>query len=485
MSTQRIVAIDRGGWVKTARRRAVRSAVAALVATQLVACAADSAKKAPLARVEQTPGSPMVLSSTPEADTVAYQRAERKLSAADWAQLEKLGPRPMWERFQSRSRQQAQTATPEASHQPVKHAPATAPTTAPASPIDESSLPAEISELPDGKLRIIWALLSYVGSQITSATDGGTTRRNINVAPGDLAPLVAAITPYFGAGGAVLPLPRENKVIITCDRASKGSILGLLDQLDVPPRQVQITAKVFEVSRDFDFQQGARAVIKRLASDNSQTAISTFDTQRFLDSANKDSFQGSVLQLLQTFKSAGISIDATFELLAEEGLINVVSSPRMTVAEGQTGYMLAGQELPIQSSTITGGVSQTTTSYKPVGVQLYITPQVISDQRIKLHTISIVSSVSGFSPLPVMVGGHAMSDSLVNPIIDSREAETAVTIDDRCTLVISGLRMVRTTTRENKVPGLGDVPLLGWLFKNHRSQEVVTDLYFFVTPTLL
>ena len=183
--------------------------------------------------------------------------------------------------------------------------------------------------------------------------------------------------------------------------------------------------------------------------------------------------------------AVGISIDATFELLAEEGLINVVSSPRMTVAEGQTGYMLAGQELPIQSSTITGGVSQTTTSYKPVGVQLYITPQVISDQRIKLHTISIVSSVSGFSPLPVMVGGHAMSDSLVNPIIDSREAETAVTIDDRCTLVISGLRMVRTTTRENKVPGLGDVPLLGWLFKNHRSQEVVTDLYFFVTPTLL
>jgi type II secretory pathway component GspD/PulD (secretin) len=47
------------------------------------------------------------------------------------------------------------------------------------------------------------------------------------------------------------------------------------------------------------------------------------------------------------------------------------------------------------------------------------------------------------------------------------------------------LRMIRTTTRESKVPGLGDIPGLGWLFKNHRSQKQQTDLYFFVTPTLL
>ena len=53
------------------------------------------------------------------------------------------------------------------------------------------------------------------------------------------------------------------------------------------------------------------------------------------------------------------------------------------------------------------------------------------------------------------------------------------------TLVISGLRMVRTTTREEKVPGLGELPILGWLFKNHRTQQQQTDLYFFLTPTLL
>jgi len=49
----------------------------------------------------------------------------------------------------------------------------------------------------------------------------------------------------------------------------------------------------------------------------------------------------------------------------------------------------------------------------------------------------------------------------------------------------SGLRAVRTTTRENKIPGLGDLPVLGWMFKNHRSQQEMTDLYFFITPEML
>jgi len=81
-----------------------------------------------------------------------------------------------------------------------------------------------------------------------------------------------------------------------------------------------------------------------------------------------------------------------------------------------------------------------------------------------------------------MEGG---TQPIVNPVIDSREAETAVTVDDGSTLVISGMQMVRTITRESKIPGLGDLPGLGWLFKNHRTQQEHTDLYFFITPEML
>ena len=145
--------------------------------------------------------------------------------------------------------------------------------------------------------------------------------------------------------------------------------------------------------------------------------------------------------------------------------------------------MLAGQELPIQSATIVDDKLRTDLKYKPVGVQLYITPQAVSAHQVKLHTVSIVSSVAGFAPTPDVIGNGGKA-ALLNPIIESREAETAVTIPDGNTLVISGMRMVRTTTREEKVPGLGDIPLLGNLFKNHRSQQKLTDLYFFVTPSV-
>jgi type II secretory pathway component GspD/PulD (secretin) len=147
--------------------------------------------------------------------------------------------------------------------------------------------------------------------------------------------------------------------------------------------------------------------------------------------------------------------------------------------------MLAGSELPIQQSTVVNSALQTSTTYKPVGVQLYITPQATGPDSVKLHAITVVSSVSGFVPLPTITGETSPSKLLVNPILDSREAETTVTIEDGSTLVFGGLRLIRTTSRESKIPGLGDIPGLGWLFKNHRSQKQQTDLYFFVTPTLL
>jgi type II secretory pathway component GspD/PulD (secretin) len=439
---------------------------------------------------------PMILSNDPQTDAAAFRRADRDLITTKWGVMDELAPKPMWDSLPGKRHKlltedaeaatAAEAAAPSPSTQPASPLAATLPavlTTRPTNKINEADLPVQIAEMPDGKLRLIWVLRSYGGTNITTAQAAGTSRRTVTVTPADLAPLVAAITPHLGAGGAIVPLPRENTLVITCAKDAKDNVLGLLDGLDIPPRQVQITAKIFEVSHDFDYQQGARILFNRLAADGTQTATSVFDTQRFIAAqATGQQLQGSVLSLMKNFQDAGVSLEASFQLLAESGLIRVVSSPRMTVAAGQTGYMLAGQELPIQSTNIAANVVTTATSYKPVGVQLYITPQAVGPDGIKLHAISIVSSVAGFTQLPTLSGS---SQPLVNPIIDSREAETAVTIQNGHTLVISGLRMIRTTTRENKIPGLGDLPAIGNLFKNHRSQQQMTDLYFFVTPTLL
>lgn len=437
---------------------------------------------------------PVVISGKPARDTRGLMAADDQLSEADWKILERLGPKPIWEQIEKKKKRsgngpaeaptKAEPGTEVASvHElgPFPMGPAVS-----TQPVNEADLPVQVIPLADNKIRMIWVMRNYGGTTVESPRNGGTTRREVKLTAGDMTPLVTVLTQHVGQGGTVTPLPRENTLVITCDAALRQSTLDLLNRLDVAPRQVEITAKIFEVSQDFDFQQGANIVLNRLASDGTQTAMSTFSAKRFAEAAavGAGPVNGSVVSLMQNFADAGISVDVTFQLLSDAGLIKVVSSPRMTVAVGQTGYMLAGQELPIQSANLVNNIVQTTTTYKPVGVQLYITPQAISADTVKLHTISIVSSVSGFAPLPTLSNNNNPLTA-VNPIIDSREAETQVTIPNGDTLVISGLRMIRSTSREEKIPGLGDMPGLGWLFKNHRTQQQLTDLYFFVTPELL
>jgi type II secretory pathway component GspD/PulD (secretin) len=472
--------------------RRVRLAAAIFGVLPLVGGCAHSVKQSAQVAEFNPPARPLVLSGSPQRDSLANDLSDQQLSEADWRLLQSLGPKAIWERIAEMNRSARERRV------------VAAPTTSPNLPKNSSTRPVELAKaietaikdtpvvnLPDGRVRLIYNLKNYGGTTVKAATDGGTSRRIVTSTPPDLTPLVSALATQLGDGSTIAPLPTENTLIITCQPAMKDSVLGLLAQLDQPARQVEITAKMFEVSHDFDFQYGAQILLNHVAADGSQSLASTFSTKSFANSlatngtTNSASTDGSVLRLMRVFQDAGISVDATFQALAESGLINVVASPRMTVAIGQTGYMLAGSEIPIQATTIVNGATQATTTYKPVGVQLYITPQSSAQDTVKLHAITVVSSVSGFVPLPTITGVDAPSKLLVNPILDSREAETTVTIENGNTLVFGGLRMIRTTSRESKLPGLGDIPILGLLFKNHRSQKQQTDLYFFVTPQLL
>jgi type II secretory pathway component GspD/PulD (secretin) len=456
---------QRQGW------RRVAGAVASLViAVGVVGC--TNKKEAPARPSAASLANP----TDRDMNSKALGEADRQLSQATYTILEKKGPK---------GRGVSGLPSPADNGSALITNGASAERVPSTQPLNEAELPVTSIQQPDGKVKLIWVLRSYGGSSVTSSRV--ENRRNVVIAPPDLTPLVTVMAQQVGAAGAVVPLPQVNTIVVTCDPSLKASVLQTLNELDRPVRQVEITAKIFEVSQDFDYQQGARLMANRIGNQSSQSGLSTFDTQKFAQAtggAAGGPFQGSVISLMQASTDAGLSLEASFQLLAEVGLIKVVSSPRMTVAVGQTGYMLAGQEIPIQSANIVNNVVQANTTYKPVGVQLYITPQAIGDNKVKLHTVSIVSSISGFTNLPTLIGG-TRPNGLVNPVIDAREAETAVTIENGSTLVISGMRTIRTTAREQKVPGLGDVPLLGEMFKNHRSQQQSTDLYFFVTPTLL
>ncbi len=427
----------------------------------------------------RSPDEPLVFSGAPSRDAEALGASRAVFSDHDWKVLEKIAPRPIWERLaQARAMLSAEPGTGGGTaDEPKFNA---------AEQVAKLADEVPTTTLSNGRIQMYYRLRHYGGVGAIAIDKGGTDRKQVKITPANLAPLAALVTAQLGEKGTVVPLPDENTLVITCDPAVKDEALALLAGIDVAPRQVEIDAKIFEVKHDFDFQIGARTLIEHISSTEEQSLLGTFNPVDFLSSiGTTGGFQGGVLRLMQVFEEAGMTVDTTIQMLADTELVKMVASPRMTVTVGKTGYMLAGQELPIQSARyVNEQILTEKTTYKPVGVQLYITPQVVGPDSVKLHIVTTVSAISGFKNLSSMTQKES-GQGLLNPVLDSREAETSVTVPNDSTLVIGGLRMIRTITRERKIPGLGDVPLMEWFFKSHRSQNHVNDLYFFVTPRLI
>ncbi len=436
------------------------------------------------------PDNPMIISGQPDEDLNAYRGSFDELSEADWRALERVAPRPIWQKIADLQ----ETFTGGDQTAPGRLVEQAGAETAAASAPEENEIPPDMATtmLPNGKMRIFYPLRNYGGPTISTKEDRDTQERSITKNPTDLAPLAALIGQDLGENGTVTPMPNKNALVITCVPEMKDSVLTFLAEADRQPNQVEITARIFEVSHDFDFQYGAKTIIQHIASDNKQGLATAFSAKDFANAvidplAGNVVDPGGALRLMQVLQDAGITLDATFEALASTGLIKVVAAPRMTVDAGQTASMEAGQELPIETAIIRneGRLVTQKLVYKPIGVKFYITPQAVGTGTIKLHVITSLSAISGFSPLPTLESGFESHRQLINPTIDTREAETYVTISDGNTLVIGGMKMVRTVSRESKVPWLGDTEALGWLFKNQRSQKQVNDLYFFVTPKII
>ncbi len=459
-----------------------------MLCAMLTGCTESIRKYVELGGWHRSPKKPMVISGDSDADSEAYANSFDQLSNADWEVLERIAPRPIWERVAEMQQSGGDTK------------PATRPAKDEGDGSEKEEIPAPylpeprdvpVTDLGNGMVQIYYKLRHYGGSDIKASHNSGTERKKITVIPADLKPLENLISKHLGKKGNVTGLPSENALVINCSHEIQDSVLDLLNNVDSPKTQVEITARIFEVSHDFDFQYGAKALIKHISSDNKQGMATAFSAKDFVNSVvnpldNNVADPGGALRLMQIFSDAGITLDATFEALAKEGLVKVVASPRLTVASGETASMLAGQELPVQSAKISNDqfITQKLT-YKPIGVQLHITPRTVGPETVKMHVVTMVSAISGFSPLPTLESGFSSNEAIINPIIDTREAETYVTVGDGSTLVIGGMKMVRTVTRENKVPGLGDIKITEWLFKNHRSQKQTNDLYFFLTPRIV
>ena len=167
------------------------------------------------------------------------------------------------------------------------------------------------------------------------------------------------------------------------------------------------------------------------------------------------------------------SFQAALYAQIQRGNGKIISKPRIAAQSGSTAKIITGDAVPILTSIALSGVNgvQQQVQYVNVGVTLQIAPRVSGDGYVSSHVYCVVSSVTGFQQ------GY--------PTISQRQAETAATVRDGDSFVIGGLTQESSTNTKDKVPLLGDIPLIGQAFRTDKSSRSKTELYIIVTPHIV
>jgi pilus assembly protein CpaC len=177
-----------------------------------------------------------------------------------------------------------------------------------------------------------------------------------------------------------------------------------------------------------------------------------------------------------------VDLNAVIDALAQDNLVHVLAEPNLTAMSGEPASFLVGGEFPIPiAQSTTNGASTTTVVFKQYGVSLAFVPTVMSDGRINLHVRPEVSQLTTAGAVSVATGTISISI----PALTVRRVDTTVELGSGQSFAIAGLLQENTTLTNNGVPFLGDVPILGALFRSDSFQRSETELVILVTPYIV
>jgi pilus assembly protein CpaC len=245
------------------------------------------------------------------------------------------------------------------------------------------------------------------------------------------------------------------------------------------PLQVTLKVRIAEVSRSLLKQIG----VNLLATDTTsgfQFGVAKGGGIALPEVGSDEQFPPQVIRnpLGSTLSAAGsifgLDILSSLDLAETDGLVTTLAEPNLTALSGETASFLAGGEFPIPVSQSLGSIS---IEYKQYGVGLAFTPIVLADGRISMRVRPEVSELSD-------AGSIRLNDFVV-PALTTRRAETTVELGSGQSFMIAGLLKNSTNNNIEKAPFLGDLPILGSLFRSSRFQRQETELVIVVTPYLV
>ncbi|MBN1871972.1 MAG: hypothetical protein JW800_05305 [Candidatus Omnitrophica bacterium] len=271
---------------------------------------------------------------------------------------------------------------------------------------------------------------------------------------------------------------RTNKMVITELAEKMPDIAGIIDEMDERHREVLIEAKIVQISLNDQYRYGVdwKALFHKIPDEG----------LRFNFNELGDVFGGSVTGgALTVGQFAHDYLDMAIEILQTAGKTNVISCPRITVLNNEEAKVLVGTQQPyVEQETISTEASDRTNEIikeKDVGVSLAVTPTINKEGFVTMKIKPKISSVTD------TLGTAGERTSI--PVVSTSETETTVMVKDGTTIIIAGLIEDRDEKDSDKIPVLGDIPIVGNLFKNtskgNTSIPEKKELVVFLTPYIM
>jgi len=310
---------------------------------------------------------------------------------------------------------------------------------------------------------------------------------------------LSATTPASGASGAAAPQtsPFESgKVTITPDKASNSlvimaspndynNLIQVIKKLDRRSKQVFVQVVIAEVSLDKTRALGVQV-----------GAVAAGTLGRYLQGGGLYDPFGAFSQILGSSASGTVSTGisslisdklsnsskpvtgvALLQALDKNGLLNVLSTPNILTSDNKEAEIFVGDNVPFSgTSTISSGVSTTSVDRKDIGINLKIRPQISEGDYIRLDINQEISDVKD-----TITVGSGLTDRTTT----KRSAKTSIVVKDNETVVIGGLIQDKENETISKVPFLGDIPGLGWLFKTRTKTRNKTNLMILLIPRIV
>ncbi|MBO9493258.1 type IV pilus secretin PilQ family protein [Thalassotalea sp. G20_0] len=271
--------------------------------------------------------------------------------------------------------------------------------------------------------------------------------------------------------GSVQVVARTNSLLIKDTQAKLDELRSLIDQLDIPIRQVMIEARIVTLSSDFKEELGVKwsgSKEDALKNDNRELSIGGGkDDDVFTDLSITG---GTSSAIAIGFSSKGGTIlNLELSALLSDGGGEVISQPKVITADKKTAVIKSGKEIPYEEKTSSGATS---VAFKDAVLGLEVTPQITPDGRVIMD---------------IKINNDDTTNQASNnvPIISTNEITTQVLVEDGETVVLGGVFKQTIKNGVDKVPVLGDIPWVGGLFRKKTESDEKEELLVFITPRII